>query len=93
MDEKHFPSLGPVSRRTIDLKVIEKQLDTIEQALMLAYRRLYYDYRAMPEDVGRVQEAIDTLLAIKQSFGMTSLVKPVLERQSAIVEDKRTGEG
>lgn len=84
MSDPHFQL---VTQTQIDLKVIQEQLDTIESTLLMAWRSFgispYTDEQAQ-----QVSLAIDTLLAVKKSFGLTSDLLPVQEQQHATTVKK-----
>ncbi|SRR6266480_222575 len=73
------PNYQQVAQTTIDLKIIQKQLDVIESTLLNAWRyiqRTPYTQEAEQE----ISEAIDTLLAVKKAFHLTSDLIPVKEQ-------------
>lgn len=69
---------------TIDLKIIQRQLDEIETTLLLSWRYLgALSQPHMQEASKQVSHAIDTLLAVKKSFHLSSDLIPVEEQENA----------
>lgn len=88
-DNKDYPKIlaSSISSRTLDLRIIEKQLGIIESVLIAAhYRSKWWHDEALEQQTA---EAIDFALTLKKSFGFASPIKPVQERQSAIVEPSK----
>lgn len=80
--QEKIPNFQLATQTTIDLKIIQQQLDEVEAALLIAWRYMERVPHAHEHDL-QISNAIDALLAIKKSLGLTSEFLPVKIRQNA----------
>jgi len=81
-EQKDDCSVKIVTKTTIDLTIIQQQLDDVESALLTAWWLMKRTAHTEGQEQ-QITDAIDKLLAVKKSFGLKSDLIPVKEQQNA----------